>query len=161
MGCGTARRGIPQKAEGGTPKSQCKAAEQLKLPKPGDATNITNNLSTIQGSFLDLNESSSGNKCLLCLSPNPQKVHTLDCGHHICMGCTKEQLEAQMRTKSGVNISYFCKVCSAPKNLSTGRYLPRRDRVADVRLRGRHPPARQVHPHRGLSRQDRSFRSQG
>ncbi len=154
MGCGNGRRGTLQKPEGLSATSQYKVLDLLKLPnKQGDSSN--KDAATNQGSFLEAVEETS--KCLLCQSPNPQKVHTLDCTHPMCMNCAKEQLEAQMRTRGG-NIIYFCTVCNAPKNLSNRLANISRDRVPYLRLCRRRPPARQDHPYGGFPRQDRPFR---
>jgi len=82
--------------------------------KPGDQSITGKEAATIQGSFID-NEGE--NKCLQCVSSTPQKSHTLDCTHSLCMNCAREQLENQLRTKVG-NIIFYCKTCKAPKNLS-------------------------------------------
>ena len=116
MGCGNGKRAPPPKADGTPANGQNKFLDLLKLPKTDDASAVAKEAVTIQGSFFESIEET--NKCLLCMSSNQQKVHTLDCTHSICINCAREQMETQLKTKSGTNIMYCCKICKAPKNLS-------------------------------------------
>ncbi len=121
MGCGNGKR-TQQKPSDGSPSTnpQYKVLELLKLPKSGDVSSTAKEAATIQGSFAD---AEGDNKCLLCLSSNPQKAHTLDCTHSLCMNCAREQLEMQLRNRVSYNIIYYCKTCKAPKNLSKFHFL--------------------------------------
>ena len=82
---------------------------------PCNVTSSIKESATVQNSFYDIE---AENKCTLCAGFGGPNVNTLDCGHPICSEHTKEQLEKQIKGKSG-NIIYYCNICRAPKNLKS------------------------------------------
>lgn len=109
MGCGTGKKGNNQSND---MEGRYKVLELIQAQKNN---NQNAQINTTQEEPQDPHANPS--KCLTCTTSAPGKTHILDCTHALCLKCAKEQMEYQIKCGTG-NISYYCKTCCAPKNLS-------------------------------------------
>ena len=119
MGCGCGSKRESQYIEAhedlkplGVVQPKTSNEESAKSLNPDTSVNTTNELkvSAINNSALNTA------KCATCLDPN-QKNHTLECTHAICIQCTKQQAEDQIKKKQNTT-TFICCTCKAPKSLS-------------------------------------------